>query len=101
MNQIIMETKTHWLERHVNWSMALAWFTIGIIAFVLLFITSSESGGSLLFIYGSLALLSFLVGVWGLQVKRRSLSWMFFFLFPFGCIVLLLLKNKNTVNNML
>jgi hypothetical protein len=91
-----METKTNWLEQHVNCSMALGWLAIGIIAFVLLFITSSESGESLLLIYGSLALLGFLTGVWGLQIKRRSISWMFFFLFPFGWIVLLVLKNQTT-----
>jgi uncharacterized membrane protein YhaH (DUF805 family) len=96
-----METKTYWLERHVNWSMVLSWLAIGLIAFILLFITSSESGESLLFIYGSLALLSFLIGVWGLQVKRRSLSWMVFLLFPFGWIVLLVLKNKNMPKNIL
>jgi hypothetical protein len=43
--------------------MALGWLAIGIIAFVLLFITGSESGESLFLIYGSLALLGFLIGV--------------------------------------
>jgi hypothetical protein len=96
VKEIITETKTNWLEHHVNWSMALGWLAIGIIAFVLLFITGSESGESLFLIYGSLALLGFLIGVWGLQVKRRSISWMFSFFFPFGWVILLALKNKNT-----
>jgi len=85
-----------WAEHHVNFTMALAWLAVTTAGFILLFVTQNESGESLLSIFGSLAFLGLLVGVWGLQAKKRSLSWMFFFFIPLGFLVIFILANKRT-----
>jgi hypothetical protein len=84
-----------WVERHVNVSMALGWLAVAAASFILLFPTQNESGSVLFSIYGSLSLLGLLIGAWGLKAKGRSLSWMVFFLIPFGFLVLFVLKNSR------
>ena len=84
-----------WLERHVNWSMLIGWSAVGTIEFALLFITAAESGETLFVIYGALVTLSLLIGLWGLQVKGRSLAWALLCFIPFGWIAILALGNRN------
>jgi hypothetical protein len=86
-----------WFERHANWSMVIGWLITGIIAFVLLFFSASESGEALFIWYGGLFTLSVLIGLWGLQTKGRTFSWIIFFLVPFGWVVILALGNKREV----
>jgi purine-cytosine permease-like protein len=88
-----------WFEQHINWSMLLGWLAVGIIEFVLLFFTASESGETLFFIYGALVTLSLLIGACGLRIKGRSMAWMLLCFVPFGLVAILVLKNRNAIKD--
>ena len=91
------EASGNWIERHVNWSIALAWLAVATISFALLFVSAKESGETLFILYTSLAVLGLAIGACGLQLKGRSISWLFFLFIPMGLIVIFFLGNKRAV----
>ena len=95
-----------WFERHLNWTMLLAWpaaFGAGFIAGMIM--------GSINPYVSDVAVqvMGFLVGngifalIWGwaLRKKNRSLWWLLLGLFvPFGFIVLLCLENRRQISEL-
>jgi len=95
----------NWFERHLNWTMFLAWVGAYVVNFMIGFIRASSdpyvSYGEL-FGIGLIITVVILAPVWGwtLRKKNRSLWWLPLGLFvPFGWIVLLCLENKSLTNN--
>jgi uncharacterized membrane protein len=94
-----------WFERHLNWTMVLAWVGAYVVNFIIGFMISLSdpyvSYGEL-FGIGLIIAVAILAPVWGwaLRKKNRSLWWLPLGLFvPFGFIVLLCLENKSLTHN--
>ena len=94
-------TGSSWFQRHLNWTMVLAWPAVFAVAFMLgmvvgaidPYVSSTEIEGM-----GALTGLVVLSLIWGwaLRQKNRSLWWLLLGLFvPFGFIVILCLENKS------
>lgn len=90
-----------WFERHLNWTMILAFFASFLIVYLVsLFIISVftyMSTGIYYFIIYTVNILWILfVGAWVLRKKMRSL-WNLLLLFvPFGLIIFLCLENRTS-----
>ena len=85
-----------WFERHLNWTMVLAWVGAGVIAFIVGFLAgladpyvSEDALGGIGFIIE--LIVSILVGRWVLRKKNRSMWW----LLISGSPLFLLLSNKG------
>jgi preprotein translocase subunit SecG len=87
-----------WVERHINWSLALAWLLISVLGLLLLIVLQNETGETLFAVFSSLAILGLLTGVWALLAKGQSLSWIFFLLVPLGFLVFFILGNNRAPN---
>jgi Tfp pilus assembly protein PilF len=95
----------NWFERHLNWTMVLAWVGAYVVNFIIGFMIASSdpyvSYGEL-FGIGLIIAVAILAPVWGwtLKKKNRSLWWLPLGLFvPFGFIVLLFLENKSLTHD--
>jgi hypothetical protein len=91
----IQNGDANWIERHINWSLALAWLLISVLGLLLLIVLQNERGETLFAVFSSLAILGLLTGVWALLAKGQSLSWIFFLLVPLGFIVFFILGNSS------
>jgi len=90
-----------WFERHLNWTMVLAWVGAYVVNFIIGFMIALSnpyiSYGEL-FGIGLIIASAILAPVWGwtLRKKNRSLWWLPLGLFvPFGFVVLMCLENKS------
>lgn len=92
----------NWFERHLNWTMVLAWpaaFVVGFIVGMIVVSIDPYVSDTALEAVGFLlgAVVFSLIWGWALRKKNRSLWWLLLGLFvPFGFIVLLCLENKSS-----
>jgi hypothetical protein len=90
-----------WFERHLNWTMFLAWVGAYIVSFIIGFIIALSDpyvSEGVLYMVGLIVACAILGPSWGwvLRKKDRSLWWLPLGLFvPFGWIVLLCLENRS------
>jgi len=104
----------NWFERHLNWTMVLAWLGTLPVAFIAGFIiamvmvsadpyVSEEALDGAGFVTGVIIALVILIPSWGwvLKKKNRSLWWLLLGLFvPLGWIVLLCLENRRHISGL-
>lgn len=95
-----------WFERHLNWTMVLAFpaafivcFTAGVIIGAIDPYVSYAAIQTMGFILSSVVFA--LIWGWALRKKNRSLWWLLLGLFvPFGFIVLLCLENRRQISEL-
>ena len=96
----------NWFERHLNWTMVLAWpaivgvgFVVGMIMVSINPYVSDVATQVVGFLVGNGT--AALIWGWALRKKNRSLWWLLLGLFvPFGFIVLLCLGNKSHLSKL-
>jgi hypothetical protein len=94
-----------WFERHLNWTMVLAWIGAFVVNFTIGYMIGLSNpyvSAVTLLVIGLIITLVILIPVWGwaLRKKNRSLWWLPVGLFvPFGFVVLLCLENKSLIHD--
>lgn len=99
---VVMETAEpsdlNWFERHLNWTMILAYFGAGAVIAIPAAISAATDSAVPLAVTAPIVVLAmFIVWGWALRKKNRSLLWLALFLILpfFGLLIFFYLENRG------
>ena len=101
----LVDQSRSWFERHLNWTVVLAWLSLGLVSIIVFasaeafdpFMLSPLTSLGYILIYVVFTI-SFVAEAWYLVNKNRSLWWILMpNVVPFGGIVFLCLQNRSQI----